>query len=251
MMSDDIVKDIILTVRKNKILSYKKLVNVILTKYKEQFLQRDFYIDLSNVNKESYLLYEFLKFNPFQFSFNKNINNRRHLWDDVQKILTPNENELISIGTGCIDEGCIMFVGMAAGFYSGDADDKISQPFKPTFFFQNTSEILRESIKHNLSSVYFTNASKIALEKKKMNESYITNYEKYFNILSNEIEILKPKHIIALGTNVYDFLRNKNIKCTRAYHPGYFIYKGTLNVEKDYYSNILENIGETHEIQKT
>lgn len=242
--SDLIIKDLLVTAESNKNVSYKNLVNLILKKFKSDFLERDFYIDLSTVNRKSHLLFEFLKYSPFQFSFNNNLENRRKLWDDIQKILTPNENELISIGTGCIDENCIMVIGMAAGFYSNDADDKISQPFKPTFFFQNTSEILRNGFNSSLDKIYFTNASKIALERSRMNISYLHNYNKYFENLMLEIETLKPKSIIALGTNVYDFLLSKNIKCTKGYHPGYFIYRNNYNVYENYYRLLLETIGE-------
>jgi len=241
MNEKQLIYDIVMLVHSNKSLSYKKLVNMILDKYQKEFRDRDFFLNLENISI-SEIINVFLKYCPFQFSFNPNdIHNRHVIYDDIQTILTPNDNELISIGSGYIGKGGIFVIGMEAGFYTGDADDLISQPFKPSFFFQNTSEILRKGFFKELKSIYFTNASKMAVEKQKMNESYQENYEKYWPILNNEIELLQPYKILALGANVYDFLKSKNIQCEKIYHPSYFIYKHILDHGIEYYKKLIND----------
>jgi len=116
------------------------------------------------------------------------------------------------IGTGCIDNNSIMIVGMAPGFYNGTKFDEISKPFKPSFYFSNTSRILRLGIYEILDKVYFTNLSKIVTTREKMNsEIYKNYYNKYYNIFEEELKIINPKIIICLGKNVHDFLITKNI----------------------------------------
>lgn len=240
MNEKQLIYDIVMLTHENKTLSYKKLVNMILDKYQKQFRDRDFFLNLQDVSI-SEIINVFLKYCPFQFSFNSDdIHNRHKLYDDIQTILTPNDNELISIGSGYIGKGGIFVIGMAAGFYTGDADDLISQPFKPSFFFQNTSEILRKGFFKELKSIYFTNASKMAVEKQKMNESYEENYEKYWPILKNEIDLLQPNKILTLGANVYDFLKNKNIECKKVLHPSYWIYRHQIEDGIKYYKDLTK-----------
>ena len=75
------------------------------------------------------------------------------------------------------------------------------------------------------------------------------NYEKYWPILKQEIELLQPKRIIVLGTNAYEFLKNKGVKCEKAYHPAYFIYQGKQKESKKYYENIIKKVkGENMEL---
>lgn len=233
-----IVYDISLLLHDNKHLSYRKLAHIILDNYQHEFRDREFFLNFDVVNDS---IRNFIQYSPFQFSFNKDdIQIRHELYDKVQTILTPNDNELISIGSGFIGQGGIFLIGMAAGFYSGDEDDLISQPFKPSFFFQNTSELLRKGFFNQLESIYFTNASKMATEKQLMNESYQENYEKYWPILEHEIKLLQPRKILALGANVYDFLIGKSIQCKKIYHPSYFIYRHNLNQGIEYYKEIKE-----------
>lgn len=236
-MTKKVIYDIEMLVHNNKHLSYKKLVNLILDRHQQEFRDRDFFIKLDAMNET---ISNFLYYNPFQFSFNDELETRHSLYDKIQTILTPNDNELISIGTGFIGKGGIFVIGMAAGFYSGDVDDLISQPFKPSFFFQSTSELLRKGFFNQLKSIYFTNASKMAVEKSKMGVSYEENYNKYWSILEHEIGLLQPKRILALGANVYDFLKSKNIQCEKVYHPSYFIYRHSLDNGIEYYKELIK-----------
>ena len=156
----------------NSNLSYKRLATDIMTKYQIEFRERDFFIDLRNIPITE-TTKSFLKYCPFQFSSDEDgLDIRHRLYDICQTILTPNDNELISIGSGYIGKSGIFVIGMAPGFYSGDVDDLISQPFKPSFFFQNTSKLLKDGFEEKLNKIYFTNVSRIALEKAKMNASY-------------------------------------------------------------------------------
>lgn len=240
-MVKDLIHDIVLYAHTHKNLSYRKIAHDILEKYQAEFRDRDFVVNLEGIDITKKHLWPFLKYSPFQHVLDsKDLDNRYPLYDDIKSILTPNDNELISIGSGYIGLSGIFVIGMAAGFFTNDADDKISQPFKPSFFFQNTSEMLRSGFAQDLKDVYFTNASKIAIEKNLMNESYELNYEKYWPILENEIKLLKPRRILAAGTNVFTFLKNKGIDCQKIYHPSYFIYQGKQKESIYYYRNIIK-----------
>lgn len=240
MNEKELIYDVLMLAHDNRDKSYKKIVNIILSKYQQEFRDPEFFVDLSNITITD-TTWLFLKYSPFQFSFNSDdIHNRRELYNQIQKIITPNDNELISIGTGYIGGGGVMAIGMAPGFYTGDADDLISQPFKPSFFFQNTSELLRSGLGKNLAKIYFTNASKIAIEKKLMNESYEAMYEKYWHSLEHEINLLQPEKVLAIGANVYKFLCDKGIQCEKVYHPSYFIYRHQVDYGVRYYENIFK-----------
>lgn len=240
-MTKNLIYDVLMYAHENKNISYRKIAHDILDKYQKEFRDRDFVVDFNGIDITKKHLWPFLKYSPFQHVLkSEDRENRYYLYDDIQTILTPNDNELISIGSGYIGQNGIFVIGMAAGFFTNDADDKISQPFKPSFFFQNTSEMLRSGFGSDLKDVYFTNASKIAVEKNLMNESYESNYEKYWPILNNEIEFLKPRRILAAGTNVYTFLRKKGLDCQKIYHPSYFIYQGKQKESIYYYRNIIK-----------
>ena len=235
------IHDVVMYAHTHKHLSYRKIAHDILDKYQREFRDRDFVVNLQGIDITKKHVWPFLKYSPFQHVLlEKDVENRYPLYNDIQSILTPNDNELISIGSGYIGQNGVMVIGMAAGFFTNDDDDKISQPFKPSFFFQNTSEMLRSGFGPNLKEVYFTNASKIAVEKNLMNESYESNYEKYWPILEHEINVLKPKRILAAGTNVYKFLKDKGLNCQKIYHPSYFIYQGKQKESIYYYRNIIE-----------
>jgi len=106
MNEKDLIYDVIMTVHNNKEKSYKRIVNIILSKYQQEFRNRNFMLDLSDIPITN-ITQGFFKYNPFQFSFDKrDIKTRQLLYDETEKILTPSDNELISIGTGYIGKEC-------------------------------------------------------------------------------------------------------------------------------------------------
>jgi len=214
--------------------NYNDLTFKIFKKYKENFLNTDFKIKTSQINKE------FILTSPFMFS--KDDHYKIKLLHDLSLGLskTNKEDEMTCIGTGCIDDNNIMIVGMAPGFYNGTEFDKLSKPFKPSFYFSNTSRILRLGLFEILDKIYFTNLSKIVTTKEKMNSDIYKNYyNKHYNIFETELEIINPKIIICLGRIVYDFLYKKDLKqkVIYWYHPSYFIYQHSESHGIQYYKD--------------
>jgi uracil-DNA glycosylase len=130
-----------------------------------------------------------------------------------------------------------MLIGMAPGFFNDSKHDKISHPYKPSFYFANTSKILRTGFLKNLNKIYFTNLSKITTSKEIMDSTFYQNqYELFFEILKKEIEIIKPSLIYSVGTTVHKFLLQKQIKTNLLYHPSYFLFKNQTKQAIEYYN---------------
>ena len=109
--------------------------------------------------------------------------------------------------TGVFEVGNTMFVGEAPG-QSGRAID--NNGMKPSFIFEQTSYLLRKAIFDNIDNLdnkvpYITNLLKYA---KKDNAVSASDFNLSFNILEEEIRLIKPKRIVALGESVYKYLSN-------------------------------------------
>ena len=95
-----------------------------------------------------------------------------------------------------------------------------------------------------LNKTYITNLVKCSTAN---NQVAQTTIDLCFEIFKQEFNIVKPKMILALGSQVYNFLNSKNIKnLEHIYHPSYvFSYHG-CSIEK-YILNI-KNILERNNI---
>ena len=220
-------------------LGYKKLVYALTEKYSSLFREANRVFDKTDM--------ELIKYTPFMFSSDNNVGRRKDLINFVseEKDLFCGDDRLTSIGNGSIDENGFMIVGMTAGFRYANEYDEISFPFKWSFFFGEASEILRRGFLSVLDSVYFTNVGKYAYSRDIMNSKnkYTEVYEDCFRLLETEIALLKPRKILAMGTDVYSFLVKKGIKSTKLIHPASFLFKHTKNAGIEYYRNFCrENL---------
>jgi uracil-DNA glycosylase/predicted ATPase len=120
----------------------------------------------------------------------------------------------------------IMLVGEAPGS-KGRGINKYY--LKPTMFFERTSYFCREAIRHNLNDIpYITNFSKYARKDKSIFEK--SDFDKCVSILKYEIDMMKPRCVIALGENVWNNLKNSNIVnrniLYKMMHPSAPLYTG-------------------------
>jgi len=225
-------------------LLYNELTYTVFEKYRDKFLDSEFVV---TVDEEVSNL--FFIFSPFMHVFNESDKeNKKMLFELNKDILVEDEDKLNCIGSGYIGTNGIMIVGMAPGFYNANKTDILSKPLKPSFYFALTSKMLREGFKSYLKRIYFTNLSKLCLTRNLMNDksynnkySYEKMYEKYLYILKEEIRILKPKKILSLGRDVYNFMNGNGIASTYTFHPSYYIYRKQFDIGKiNYRSKIKE-----------
>lgn len=218
---------------------YNENVTTIFKLYRDRFLAKTTLVDVNSLNK--YMIV----FSPYMFS--ANVDNNKHkrlaLYDMTMKIAAAEDEEnLVCIGNGCIDDNSIVVVGMAPGFNNKNEIDGLSKPFKPSLYFANTSRILRLGLYDIIENVYFTNLSKVAQDRISMGENYIKYYEKYYDVFLEEMQIIKPRLILCLGKNTYEFLSAKNMpyKIYSFYHPAFFLYKHTDKDGIQYYKEQLK-----------
>lgn len=234
MTNGDVVNSILTFLLENVKASHQKLVYNIILQYRDLFLDRDFYIRLDEPIPQEHRY--FLAYSPFMFDFKENLEMRHILYDLASSLVNKEACKKVCGGNGYIGEGGIFLVGMAPGFYYGHEIDKISEPFKPSWFFAQTSKILRMGVLHKIEYCYFTNLAKMVFAKSEMNEAkYEELYSKYFYVLEKEIELLKPQKIISLGRNVYNFLSKCKIDTEFMYHPSYFWYRKQFATGRNYY----------------
>ena len=236
-----LVNDVRQIIIDNQNLSYNELTYLILQKYKQQFLDENFVINVTELVSPIYYI-----FSPLMHVFDLNdIVNKKLLFDLNKDILVDDDDKLNCVGTGYIGTDGIMVIGMAPGFYNGNKFDVLSKPFKPSFYFAQTSKMIREGFKSYISRIYFTNLSKLVLARNLMDsKSYKQMYDKYFYILKEEINILKPKKIIALGKDVFNFLLEKDIRTETTFHPSFFIYKNQFEDGKQHYNSFIKRLME-------
>jgi len=223
-------------------ISYNEKTYKILNSFKELYKNTKFSFNLTNIQILDENIEKFLIYNPFMFYYKKN--KRKELMElylkEIEK-LSDEEKFLYGIGNGCTDDGCIIVLGMAPGFYNGTKYDLLSKPYKPSFYFSNTSKILRFGLSKHLDNIYFTNLSKIVYSKERMsNVEYSKLYEKYIQVFLEEIKILKPKQIIALGNNLNEILNKYNIEHITLKHPSYFLYRKNEHNGINYYEEEIK-----------
>ncbi len=226
-------------------LPYNELTYTVFEKYRDQFLDPEFVV---TVDEEVSNL--FFIFSPLMHAFDEEHKQHKKMLFDINKdILVEDEDKLNCVGDGYIGTDGIMVVGMAPGFYNGNKTDILSKPLKPSFYFALTSKMLREGFKSYLKRIYFTNLSKLCLTRNLMNDksynnkySYEKMYEKYLHILKEEIRILKPKKILALGRDVYNFMNENKIESTYAFHPSYYIYRKQFDIGKTNYRSKIKEL---------
>lgn len=240
--SNKILTHILNTSQKD--ISYNKKTLEVIKDLRKLFISKKFALNLNSASLPKNKLTMSLIHNPFMFY--KENNKREELMDLFLKDMKKYEDEkefLYGVGCGSIDDDSIMILGMAPGFYNGNEYDELSKPFKPSFYFANTSKLLRFAMKDHIKDLYFTNVSKIVFSKERMNESvYKKLYNDFYKVLQKEIKIIKPKVIIALGNNVSEFLTEKKIDHIKGYHPSYFIYQHSSQKSLEYYKNLIDSV---------
>lgn len=137
---------------------------------------------------------------------------------------------------GIFFPGNIMVVGENPGFKKGCRGLEETW-LKPSFVFTKTSYILRKTLyltfrELNRPAPYITNLLKYARPGNKIqpDEYFLT-----LDILNYEMETVKPKIVIFLGNNTYNFCReNVNLDGIISYkvpHPASILY-GNMNEEE-------------------
>lgn len=240
------VKEFLTFLKNYKNKSYLSTVYDIFEKYAVLFRNKDFILEyhLEYSDELNTCLMYWLP-----FLVGPNCNNVKHqLIKHIQcnecTISLNAKDRLICIGNGNIYPNGIFIVGMAAGFYGANKYDKISFPFKPSFYFGEASEILRKGFKSILQQVYFTNLSKCAFDRSIMNSpgSYEVCYNSCFSHFKREVNILSPCKILAAGNNTYEFLKTHGIECEKMIHPASFLFKHQKAEGIVYYNNIARKL---------
>ena len=86
-----------------------------------------------------------------------------------------------------------------------------------------------------LNKCFITNSVKCSSPINKINKKY---FQYCFIHLLQEIVFCKPKLIIATGNQVYNFLKEKGIKCVKVNHPSYCFSYHFIS-EKEYEKQII------------
>lgn len=222
---------------------YNKSVFDITLKLHDTFINRSIILDIGEVqdlNDRSLLSYwtpiSFTRYPITKRTIDAKIALTRHVYEDFHKYCS--NDRLTCIGNGCLDQDQIMIVGMTAGFRGANKFDELSFPYKFSFYFGETSFLLREGFFDLLDRIYFTNIGKYSYTRDimKSDDTYNKTYEDCFSILQTEIEVLKPKLIIAAGNDVHQFLNSKGIKSYKIIHPSYYLFKKKIDDGKKYYT---------------
>lgn len=246
----EVIKNILKRVYKEeKNDSYLKKVFDIIKTHGNDFRDKNFFVNKKNFKDiKSDVSQTFLKYSPFICSNKDDVSQiKQKLFDYAFNNCTKcfdiinSKQRLLAIGNGSIDENGVMIIGMAAGFF--DEKNKftnISFPFKPSFYFAETSEMLRDGFFGNLENIYFTNMSKCAFCKNIMNnnDGYIKLYSRCKEIILNEIEVIKPSIIYVAGKEAYEFAKSINIKCEKIIHPSYFLFRKNKKAGIEYYKKL-------------
>lgn len=228
--------------------TYNSSILDITTKFANEFRQRDMVLDIGEVDQSTSDIIKY--WTPLSFTRHRRnkrtIETRleltRHVYEDADKFCS--DDRLTCIGNGCIDEGCIMIVGMTAGFRGANYFDSISFPYKFSFYFGDTSFLLREGFYDLLHLTYFTNVGKYSYSRAVMetDDTYIKTYDDCLPILQREIEYLKPSLIISAGKQVHEYLTDKGIESYKITHPSYYLFKRKIDEGAEYYSKQAQYI---------
>jgi uracil-DNA glycosylase family 4 len=136
--------------------------------------------------------------------------------------------------TGLFIKNNIMIVGEAPGMKGRSVE---GYDLKPSFVYTQTSSLLRTSIYKMFPSAYcvpyITNLCKFARPENKVTNE---DFSKCTHIFLNELNILRPRAIIALGNNVYEYFTEKapedlreifsKFIIVKLMHPAGAFYKG-------------------------
>jgi len=139
--------------------------------------------------------------------------------DDYYRAIGANK-DYANLPGGCI-EARIMFVGEAPG-WSKNKDDFGSR----VYTWGQNSMMFRLLSSEIFGQCWYTNISKTAIEdNKKLDKKKLTIALQF---LKNEIDIIKPKVIIALGNYVYDVLLDNfdDYKIYKIFHPSFIVRMG-------------------------
>jgi len=242
--------------------NYSDKTYAVMTNLKEQFNNKDTVLSSYGLKSSNILKYSPFMFTKKEYPTKEDIE-RRHQLIDYAVNFNPNilegtglesipeKERFLAIGGGCIDKHGLMVIGMAPGFWRIHEFNELSYPFKPSFFYANTSRILRDGFRDFLKYIYFTNLSKFAYSKDVLTpDVYKKLYEKCFPILKKEIDLLEPKKIITLGNDVHNFLTEKGINCEKVFHPSYFIMKGQDVEGVKHYKEFSRSMIKTKKKQK-
>jgi uracil-DNA glycosylase len=87
-----------------------------------------------------------------------------------------------------------------------------------------------------LNKCYITNLVKCSTDTNKIDDINMNNC---FDIFAAEIELVRPKTVVALGNQVYDYLKTriKDAKLVKIHHPNYYLSYRRQEL-KDYFVEI-------------
>jgi len=125
--------------------------------------------------------------------------------------------------TGLFNIGNVMIVGMNPGRKGRSVE---GYPLKPSFVYQSPSFNLRKACEYTFGNdiPYVTNLCKYATVDNKVSEK---QYEEYEFIFHMEINYMKPRLIIALGNDVYNYIDKyilTEIPVIKIMHPAGICY---------------------------
>lgn len=203
--------------------------------YKKQIEEKDYILDNIVMNSiESALLIDNLEMSSTSLYLTAGlfteeqqcVDFTKQLFQKIKtlKVKESYENSLC-YPTGFIRKNIPMVIGEAPGTKGRGLRKNF---LKPSFFFTQTSHLLKTSLFSQDRCCYITNAIKHAVEE---NKSTKQDFENSFEILKEEIEFIQPGEIFVLGNKTYDFLSenltNKLFKlCKKVPHPAYEIRNG-------------------------
>lgn len=175
--------------------------------------------------------------------FTEDKNKSDKIFEHIEMLDTDEEFlETRSHPIGYFKEGNLMIVGEAPGKFGRSVTEG---GLKPSFVFTKTSFILKRALFDNKRYLkyfpYITNLCKYANEK---NKPIQQDFHKCFPILMEEIKLMKPSKIIALGNITYKYLLEnlpyeyKSILVKYA-HPTSILFNG--GSQRDYSQN-LKNV---------
>lgn len=132
-----------------------------------------------------------------------------------------------------------MFVGLSAGKlgalitkvpFTKDGSGRLFQRVLGSLGLSKSDE---KSIQPDLKNVYVTNLAKGRYVDEKGNNRLPTDEEIYdwYPYIENEIELVQPKVIIALGKLVYETLDDAYPNVVYAKHPRWYFSHGGINSE--------------------
>ena len=191
-------------------------------KYKSEILNPYIYYLQEKVNTNFDFYEKDYIFNPYDFRFSNNKSLYKLILEEAKK--HKQNKKIFSFPSGNGNNPDVMIVGINPSTMFRTYDIYL----RPTLFLSFSGYLVRKFI-----DLYFP----------KDKSFYLTNIFKSddfdYNIFIEELNLVKPKQIIALGNRVSEILKELKIDFIKVNHPSYFIRKNTPKLFLDNMKKIL------------